>query len=239
MAVNEYTGENAKKSSSIGSSVAANTHTKRSMSALTTVRPSPTRSDDLLALKASTLNYNTNFQLYSKSASSMKEMTGSIKSLLDDAHDHLDDSCDKEKSKFFHAHAKNSGTSVSSSSSGYKYTPLRQSWTNLTQMNNLSPHSVSNSSANMGESQLNSNRRTLFEENSTSSLNEEYRDRIGEQMSPSIPRTTRKITTNRPMTADSILSRHSGSKSSADFGVNAKVESKTEPDKKQAWVMPN
>jgi hypothetical protein len=64
-------------SSNINSNQGINT--KRSVSALTAaVRPVQ---DDLQTKNSS---YNTNFQLYSKSASSMKEMTGSIKSIMSD-----------------------------------------------------------------------------------------------------------------------------------------------------------
>lgn len=195
---------------------------KRSASALASIRPSPTKnnnSDELLRHKASTLNYNAHFQLYSKSASSMKELTGSIKSLLSEE-DYTEKNLDSPRSD--QKLGLRSAGSTIGTTTGYKYTPLRQSWSNLTQMNSLSPHSMSSSSHNMDENR----KTTLYEENVTTSggLNEEHRDRISDHLSPSIPRTTRKITTNRPLTADSVLSRSSSvSKASSDFGATAET----------------
>jgi hypothetical protein len=148
----------------------------------------------------------------------MKEMTGSIKSLISDDETlfGLNKANIKSGSNTIGGSAANqAAASILQMSTGYKYTPLRQSWSNLTQMNSLSPYSnVSNVSENSV------NRKTLFEEISSTGMNEEYRDRIAEHLSPSIPRTTNKITTNRPLTADSLLSRSSStSKTSSDFGL--------------------
>jgi hypothetical protein len=179
-------------SSNINSNQGINT--KRSVSALTAaVRPVQ---DDLQTKNSS---YNTNFQLYSKSASSMKEMTGSIKSIMID---------DPKNDKFYESHfdSKNlitskptvntigpSGTASTSSGGGYKYTPLRQSWSNLTQMNNLSPYSISNSNS----SNNSDNRKfQLLEETISNNLGSSQEQRLNEVTSP----TMRKVTTNRPRT---------------------------------------
>lgn len=130
---------------------------KRSVSALgTVIRPNLAKSDD----------FNLSSSLYSKSVSSMKDMQPSPVQPPSPARL----SNDKERTPV-------------TLSSAYKYTPLRQSWSNLTQANQqLSPYSGS---------------RVINEEN------------INEEDSPSSaayqPKNTKYITSTRPNTANVLM----------------------------------
>ena len=74
--------------------------------------------------------------------------------------------------------------------SGYKYTPLRQSWNNLSQMNVLSPTSSYSPSVNNAgnSSHLDNARKKLNEENGSG----------GVGVSPSLLNNIKRITTSRP-----------------------------------------
>lgn len=111
--------------------------------------------------------------LYSKSASSMRDIQPSIFSKEIDL-------------KPVEPQApKPTGSIVLSS--GYKYTPLRQSWSNLSQMNPLSPYLESPLSKKIVSEEINSSEYTA---------------------SPNMAKSSRKyINFNRPQTAESILSK--------------------------------
>jgi len=96
--------------------------------------------------------------LYSKSATNMRELSHhSTKPKSTDSTDNLIENHQQQQSSRKSIINSSCGGG-SGSGTGYKYTPLRQSWSNLSQMNQLSPSysitSSSSSSANANENNL-------------------------------------------------------------------------------------
>jgi hypothetical protein len=157
-------------SSSSAIAAAAAVVAKRSLSALSNTN----KHDSLIERLKTTSN------LYSKSVSSMRNINGSNTSLTSNSENKANSELDLKESDAQHTNNNNSYTRQLNVSTGYKYTPLRQSWSNLSQMNQLSPYSSSSSNHE-------NPKKTLFDEKS---------DKSSDNSVPS-----------RPMTADSISSR--------------------------------
>ena len=150
---------------------------KRSVSVMATVRPSPSKNDEANPL-------------HSKSASNMKDLGGSGAET-------------SQKTRYQSMYEQNKpNTSPSGLSSGYKYTPLRQSWSNLSQMHQLSPYSLTPNTDNSV------NRRTLVEENGNLSSDEN-----NGHISPALSSRSAR---NRPHTADSSSFRNTASRANKE-----------------------
>ncbi len=94
----------------------------------------------------------------------------------------------------------NSINNTSANGGGYKYTPLRQSWTNLSQMNTLSPYSLLSTTAASSSSSTTHARHRIDNEDACSSKSEQIRS----NPSPALfNKNLRKITTSRPSSAGS------------------------------------
>lgn len=111
---------------------------KRSISVLNTHRPS----SSIINTKVDDPSSN----LYSKSASSIRDsQTFSSGNKYDRKSDEMKNHKSNELFKPKQISPNNKSGSLTLSS-GYKYTPLRQSWSNLSQINQLSPYSSNPSS---------------------------------------------------------------------------------------------
>jgi hypothetical protein len=133
---NCFSGQLESKLNKIDEANSKDVTTKRSVSSLVHSSRSTTQNPTISKLIASEVQ--TNSPLYSKSTSSMNEVNQSPSSTSMTKNDNA-------------ASASSTNTSMTLIS-GYKYTPLRQSWSNLSQMNALSPSvqhspSVHNSTA--------------------------------------------------------------------------------------------
>jgi hypothetical protein len=112
-------------------SVSSLVHTSRSTTTTTSTSQNPAISK-LIASEV-----QTNSPLYSKSTSSIGPTTVTYET---GHHYHYSPSTSNNKDSAAAAAAASSSTNTSLTlTSGYKYTPLRQSWSNLSQMNALSP----------------------------------------------------------------------------------------------------